>query len=80
MDVVITYVNCNENFIQEYEKYVQKELEVERYRSYDTLDLQIKLIRKYLPFVKNIFVIVSNKEQIEGIDISDAIIDRKSVV
>ena len=74
MDVVITYVNCNENFIQEYEKYVQKELEVERYRSYDTLDLQIKLIRKYLPFVKNIFVIVSNKEQIEGIDTSDAII------
>lgn len=74
MDVVITYVNCNENFIQEYEKYVQKELEVERYRSYDTLDLQIKLIRKYLSFVKNIFVVVSNKEQVEGIDTSDAII------
>jgi len=32
----------------------------------------IKLIRKYMPYIKNIFVIVSHEEQVEGIDLSDA--------
>ena len=40
MDVVITYVDCNdEAFINEYNKYVKKELKLSRYRSYGVLDL-----------------------------------------
>ena len=81
MDVVITYVDITERFKEQYSKYVKKELEENRFRSYGVLDLQIKGIRKYMPYIKNIFVVVSEKEQVEGIDLSDAIIiEHKDII
>ena len=81
MDVVITYVDITERFKDQYFKYVKKELEENRFRSYGVLDLQIKGIRKYMPYIKNIFVVVSEKEQVEGIDLSDAIIiEHKDII
>lgn len=72
MDAVITYVDITERFIKDYNIYCKKNLQLNRFRSYGVLDLQIKLIRKYMPYIKNIFVIVSHEEQVEGIDLSDA--------
>ena len=81
MDIVITYVDITERFKEQYYKYVKKELEENRFRSYGVLDLQIKGIRKYIPYIKNIFVVVSEKEQVEGIDLSDAIIiEHKDII
>ena len=81
MDVVITYVDITERFKEQYSKYVKKELEENRFRSYGVLDLQINGIRKYMPYIKNIFVVVSEKEQVEGIDLSDAIIiEHKDII
>jgi len=71
MDVVITYVNITNRFKEQYNKYVKKELEENRFRSYDTLELQVKGIRKYLPYIKNIFIVVSELEQVEGLNLSD---------
>ena len=51
MDVVITYVDITERFKEQYSKYVKKELEENRFRSYGVLDLQIKGIRKYMPYI-----------------------------
>ncbi|MBQ3415268.1 MAG: hypothetical protein IJH39_08010, partial [Clostridia bacterium] len=72
MDAVITYVDITERFKKDYNIYCKKNLQLNRFRSYGVLDLQIKLIRKYMPYIKNIFVIVSHEEQVEGIDLSDA--------
>ena len=71
MDVVITYVNITDRFKEQYSKYVKKELEENRFRSYDTLELQVKGIRKYLPYIENIFIVVSELEQVQGLDLSD---------
>ena len=67
LDAVITYVDSKDpKWRKEYEKFVKRPLEeVEnRFRSYDCLDLQIKLIRKNMSFVDNIFVIVSSESQV----------------
>ena len=71
MDAVITYVNITDRFKEQYNLYVKKELEKNRFRSYDTLELQVKGIRKYLPYIKNIFIVVSELEQVEGLNLSD---------
>ena len=71
MDIVITYVNITDRFKEQYSKYVKKELEENRFRSYDTLELQVKGIRKYLPYIENIFIVVSELEQVQGLDLSD---------
>lgn len=69
MDVVITYVDITPSWKENYNSYVKKDLEEERFRSYGVLDLQIKLIRKYMSWVGNIFVVVSDEDQIpEGFD------------
>ena len=67
IDAVITYVDSfDENWIKSYCSYVKKPLDIvqNRFRSYECLDLQIKLIRKYMRFINNIFVVVSNESQI----------------
>lgn len=67
VDCVITYVDSKDNsWVELYKKYVKTPLEnVEnRFRSYDCLDLQIKLIRKNMKFINNIFVIVSSLSQV----------------
>ena len=69
MDAVITYVDITEKFKEDYSSHVKKELEENRFRSYGVLDLQVKGIRKYLPYINNIFIVVSNLEQVNGIDL-----------
>lgn len=67
IDVVITYVDSSDKHWQnEYEKYVKRPLKevVNRYRSYGVLDLQIECIRKFMPFVHRIFVVVSSRTQV----------------
>ena len=67
LDAVITYVDSrDENWKREYNMFVKRPLEeVEnRFRSYDCLDLQIKLIRKNMKFVDIVYVIVSSPSQV----------------
>lgn len=66
MDVVITYVDINDKFRQDFSKYVKQDLNEKRFRSYGVLDLQIKMIRKYMSYINNIFVIVSDESQVPG--------------
>lgn len=70
MDIVITYVDINDEFINKYNKYNSK-LQENRFTSYNVLDLQVKLIRKYASFIKNIFIVVSDKSQVpKDLDLS----------
>lgn len=70
MDIVITYVDINDEFIKKYNKYNSK-LQENRFTSYNVLDLQVKLIRKYASFIKNIFIVVSDKSQVpKNLDLS----------
>lgn len=78
MDVVITYVDINDNFLKEYNTYCTKELQENRFRSYGVLDLQVKQIRKYMPYVKNIFIVVSNEDQISQYSLPDCKIIKHS--
>lgn len=78
MDAVITYVDINDNFINEYNTYCTKELQENRFRSYGVLDLQVKQIRKYMPYVKNIFIVVSNEDQISQYSLPDCKIIKHS--
>jgi len=80
MDVVITYVDINDNFINEYNTYCTKELQENRFRSYGVLDLQVKQIRKYMPYVKNIFIVVSNEDQISQYSLPDCKIIKHSYI
>lgn len=81
MDAVITYVNITEKFRDDYYLHTYKHLKENRFRSYGVLDLQVKGIRKYMQYIKNIFVVVCDKEQVEGYDLGDAIIiEHKDII
>lgn len=70
VDAVITYVDSADiTWQNEYTKFVKRPLEecLNRFRAYGVLDLQIKLIRKFLPFVDKVFVIVSSMSQVPDI-------------
>ena len=69
-DAIIAYVDgTDKNWIENYNKFVKNPLEnVEsRFRSYDVLDIQVKLIRKFMPFIDKIFIVVSNLSQLDHI-------------
>ena len=68
MDVVITYVDDTEGLRKEYKQYCKKDFQENRFRSYGVLDLQVKMIRKYMPYVKNIFIVVNYKIQVKDYD------------
>lgn len=82
MDVVITYVDINDKFRQDFSKYVKQDLNEKRFRSYGVLDLQIKMIRKYMSYINNIFVIVSDESQVpENLDLNSCkIIYHKDII
>lgn len=82
MDVVITYVDINDKFRQDFSKYVKQDLNEKRFRSYGVLDLQIKMIRKYMSYVNNIFVIVSDESQVpENLDLNSCkIVYHKDII
>jgi hypothetical protein len=73
MDAVITYVNGSDKlWINNYNKYVKKPIEEARYRDWGTLPYLIKGIRKFMPFIDKIFLVVSGVSQVpENIDLTD---------
>ncbi len=69
-DAIIAYVDgTDKTWIKNYNKFVKNPLEnVEsRFRSYDVLDIQVKLIRKFMPFIDKIFIVVSNLSQLDHV-------------
>ena len=73
MDAVITYVNGTDKlWISDYNKYVKKPIEEARYRDWGTLPYLIKGIRKFMPFIDKIFLVVSGISQVPNdIDLTD---------
>ena len=72
MDAVITYVNSEDKtWREEYGKHVKSTIEEARYRDWGTLQYLIKGIRQFMPFIENIYLVVSTPSQITGIDVSE---------
>lgn len=71
IDVVITYVNMEdeiwqEQFIREKTSYTGNEnaIDVSRFRDWGTLKFVLRSIDKYAPFVNNIFLVVQMESQV----------------
>lgn len=81
IDLVMPYVNNKEKvwitsfkiFCKTHKEYAYKlqEINGERYRDdYNLFELNLKLIRACLPFIRTIHLIVSNPEQVKGLDLT----------
>lgn len=65
MDAVITYVNCLDvAWQQSYKENVDAPLNVERFRDWGTLPYLLRGIEKYMPFIKNVFLVVASETQV----------------
>ena len=65
MDAVITYVNGLDPIWQaEYSSAVGGKALTKRYRDWGTLKFLLRGIGKYMPFIKNVFLIVSGESQV----------------
>ena len=64
IDVVLPYVNHNDLYWQSQIKQYTTEIDLERFRSFDNLDILLKLINKNMPWVRNIYLVVSSDTQI----------------
>ena len=73
-DVVITYVNCDdpvwrasfEGAAQRLSStYAVPNIDGARYRDFGTLPLLVGGIRRFMPFVRNIYIVVSGETQVE---------------
>lgn len=65
MDIVITYVNgMDPVWRNEYESAVGKQLLSKRYRDWGTLPFLFRAIEKNVPFVRNVFLVVSSESQV----------------
>lgn len=68
MDAVISYVNClDENWRRNYKNFFNSDYSKNRFRDLGTIDVCIDSIRRFAPFIKNIFVTVQNLSEIEFI-------------
>jgi len=64
MDAVITYVNSTDPLWQrEYAKATGRPLEEKRFRDWGTLKYLLRGIGKFMPFVENVFLVVSSESQ-----------------
>jgi hypothetical protein len=81
IDVVYTWVDMDENFIEKYNKYVDNDIIINRYRQNDELKYSLMSL-KYLDFIRNIFIVTDNqtpnKELIKDSRIK--IIDHKQII
>lgn len=83
VDYIITYVNNKESgwkntFIQycrehNLRQYIHK-IYNERYSGTCWLPYHLKLVKKNMPFVNKVFVVVSNKAQLKGIELTDNVV------
>ena len=65
MDIVITYVNGLDTFWQkQYQENAGAPLWVERFRDWGTLKYIFRGIEVHMPFIKNVFLVVSSKSQV----------------
>ena len=73
MDAVITYVNGLDPVWREsYEKYVGGSSAGKRYRDWGTLKYLLRGIERHLPFIRNVYLVVSGESQVpEWVDRSD---------
>lgn len=65
MDVVITYVNGNDPvWKQDYEKYTNVPVMQKRFRDWGTLKYLLRGIENRMPFVRNVYLVVSHPSQV----------------
>lgn len=65
MDIVITYVDGNDPVWQkDYEKYTAVPAMTKRYRDWGTLRYLLRGIETRMPFIKNVFLVVSHESQV----------------
>ncbi|MBQ8169361.1 MAG: hypothetical protein IJZ98_01310 [Bacteroidales bacterium] len=65
MDVVITYVNGNDPvWKQDYEKYTNVPVMQKRFRDWGTLKYLLRGIENRMPFVRNVYLVVSHLSQV----------------
>lgn len=65
MDVVITYVDGNDpDWKQDYQKYTNVPVMDKRFRDWGTLKYLLRGIDLYMPFIRNVYLVVSHKSQV----------------
>lgn len=65
MDVVITYVDGNDPLWKlDYEKYSDVPVMEKRFRDWGTLRYLLRGVEKHMPFVSNVFLVVSHESQV----------------
>ena len=65
MDAVITYVDGNDPvWKQDYEKYTNVPVMQKRFRDWGTLKYLLRGIESCMPFIKNVFLVVSHESQV----------------
>lgn len=65
MDIVITYVNGNDPIWQaDYQKYTNIPILQKRFRDWGTLKYLLRGIEKRMPFIRNVYLIVSHPSQV----------------
>lgn len=65
MDIIITYVNGLDPIWQkDYEKYTNKPLLEKRFRDWGTLKYLLRGIEKYMPFIQNVYLVISHISQV----------------
>ena len=65
MDIVITYVDGNDPYWkQDYEKYTNVPVMQKRFRDWGTLKYLLRGIEVNMPFVRNVFLVVSHPSQV----------------
>lgn len=65
MDIVITFVNGNDPVWRaDYEKHTNRPLQNKRFRDWGTLKYLLRGIEKNMPFIENVYIVVSHESQI----------------
>ena len=85
MDIVITYVDGNDvEWKKDYEKYADEPVMQKRFRDWGTLKYLLRGIECKMPFVRNVYLVVSHSTQVPdwvNQDVLKVVLqDRKSVV
>lgn len=65
MDAVITYVNgLDPVWLEQYRSFAGEDIDVKRFRDWGTLKYLLRGIEAHLPFVRNVFLVVSGESQV----------------
>ena len=68
VDYVITYVDgSDKEWVKEFNEYTESKIipsESERFRSWDNLKYNLRCVYEYLPFIRNVYLVVSGESQV----------------